>query len=121
MSWQYLWQKARRGYWRVNAFLEAFYRLGPAAHGIQGILREFLDGPPDGIQVTWMDDPLHPVCRAWDHRGSYRIEVVREDGRWLARSCSCLAYQEFRKDCRHLRAARQALASGDVGKRYPVP
>ena len=49
-----LWEGLRRGYRRVNASLEQFYHHGPAAHGIQGVLREFLDGPPDGVQLlTW--------------------------------------------------------------------
>lgn len=113
MRLEALWQELRRGYRRVNAFLEQFYYHGPAAHGIQGVLREFLDGPPDGVHLTWTQGQHGPVCDARDGRGTYRIELVRQDGQWSARSCSCLGFQEFRRECRHLRAARQALASRD--------
>lgn len=111
MTLEALWQAMRRGYRRANAFLEAFYGLGPAAHGVQGILAEFLDGPPDGVQLSWTRDRNGPVCQARDARGSYRIELRRQDGRWSARACSCVAFQEFQRECRHLRAARLALAS----------
>jgi hypothetical protein len=50
MTLQELWRGLRHTYRRANAFLEQFYHLGPAAHGVQGVLREFLDGPPDGVQ-----------------------------------------------------------------------
>jgi len=89
----------------VNAFLEEFYRLGPSAHGVQGVLAEFLDGPPDGVQVTWKHAKHGLTCEARDGRGSYRIDVGRKDGRWFAFACSCLAFQEVRRECRHLRAA----------------
>lgn len=108
MTLEELWARARRGYACANAFLEQLYRHGPAAHGVQGILREFLDGPPDGVRISWGHGP---ICSAEDRRGTYRIELHREDGRWLARACSCLGFQEFQRECRHLRAARQALAS----------
>ena len=110
MAWQGLWEDVRRAHRRVNAFLEEFYRLGPAAHGVQGVLAEFLDGPPDGVQLTWKHGQRELTCDARDGRGSYRIDVGRRDGRWFASACSCLAFQEFRRECRHLRAARQALA-----------
>lgn len=113
MTLQELWQGLRRGYRRVNAFLEQFYHHGPAAHGIQGVLREFLDGPPDGVHLTWTQGQHGPVCDARDGRGAYRIEVARQDGQWSAGSCSCLGFLEFRRECRHLRAARQALAARD--------
>jgi hypothetical protein len=115
MRWQTFWDQVRRGYRSVNAFLEALYYLGPAAHGVQGVLREFLDGPPDGVRLTWTQTPHGPLGHARDHRGSYRIELVRQDGRWSPRACSCLGFLEFRRDCRHLRAARAALASSDPG------
>ena len=111
MGWQGLWEDVRRVHRRVNAFLEEFYRLGPSAHGVQGVLAEFLDGPPDGVQVTWKHAQHGLTCEARDGRGSYRIDVGRRDGRWFAFACSCLAFQEVRRECRHLRAARQALAS----------
>ena len=115
MGWQGLWEDVRRVHRRVNAFLEEFYRLGPAAHGVQGVLAEFLDGPPDGVQLTWKHGQRELTCDARDGRGSYRIDVGRRDGRWFAFACSCLAFQEVRRECRHLRAARQALASVDDG------
>jgi hypothetical protein len=99
----------------VNAFLEEFYRHGGAAHGVQGVVREFLDGPVDGVQLSWTHDRQGPVCYARDARGTYRVELRRQEGRWRAGSCSCLGFQEFQRECRHLRATRQALASGDEG------
>lgn len=111
MTLEELWQQVRRGYARANAFLEQFYRHGPAAHGVQGIVREFLDGPPDGVQISWGRGGHGPICSARDRRGTYRIELERQDGRWSACACSCLGFQEFQRECRHLRAARQALAS----------
>jgi len=113
MTLQEMWQGVRRGYSRVNAFLEEFYRHGPAAHGIQGVVREFLDGPSEVVQLSWAQDRHGPICHARDARGTYRIELHRQDGRWLALACSCLGFQEFQRECRHLRAARQALASRD--------
>lgn len=113
MKLEVLWQGLRRAHRRANAFLELFYHHGPAAHGVQGVLREFLDGPPDGVHLTWAQGRHGPVCDARDGRGTYRIELARQDGRWTARSCSCLGFQEFRRECRHLRAARQVLASRD--------
>lgn len=113
MRLEEFWQELRRGYWRVNAFLEQFYYHGPAAHGVQGVLREFLDGPPDGVRLTWTQGQHGLACDAHDGRGTYRIGLVRQDGHWSAHSCSCLGFQEFRRECRHLRAARQALASRD--------
>jgi hypothetical protein len=103
----------------VNAFLEEFYRLGPSAHGVQGVLREFLEGPTDGVRLTWRRGSQGLNCDAHDGRGAYRIDVSRRDGRWFAFACSCLAFQEFRRECRHLRAARQALVSADDGARLP--
>ncbi len=111
MTLRQVWEGLQRGYRRVNAFLEALYRLGPTAHGVQGVLREFLDGPPDGVGLTWTQGPHGLVCEARDRRGCYRIELLRENGRWSARACSCLGFQEFRRECRHLRAARKALGS----------
>jgi hypothetical protein len=109
-----MWQGVRRGYSRVNAFLEAFYRHGPAAHGIQqGVVQEFLDGPSEVVRLSWAHVRRDAVCQASDARGTYRIELQRQDGRWQALACSCLGFQEFQRECRHLRAARQALASRD--------
>lgn len=119
MTLQEFWQGLRRGYRRVNLFLEQLYSLGPAAHGAQGVLGELLDGPVDGVRLTWAQGPRGPICSARDGRGTYRIELHREDGRWLARTCSCLGFQEFRRDCRHLRAVRQALASRGGGALIP--
>ena len=113
MTWEEMWQRVRHGYWRVNSFLEAFYRHGAVAHGVQGVVREFLDGPPDGVQLAWAHEWNGPICHARDVRGTYRIELHLQDGRWGARACSCLGFQEFQRECRHLRAARQALASRD--------
>jgi hypothetical protein len=113
MTPEELWARVRRGYARANALLEQFYHHGPAAHGVQGVVREFLDGPPDGVQISWSRDRHGPICSARDVRGTYRIELQREDGRWSARACSCLGFQEFQRECRHLRAARQALAFRD--------
>ena len=120
MTLQEVWRGLRRTYRRANAFLEQFYHLGPAAHGVQGVLGEFLDGPPDGVQLTWTHGQPGPSCEARDGRGSYRIELHRKDGHWKALSCSCLGFLEFRRECRHLRAVREALASRDgdeVGRR----
>jgi hypothetical protein len=114
MTLEGLWQEIRRGYSRVNAFLEQYYRHGAADHGIQGVVREFLDGPPDGVRLSWTHDQQGPICSARDARGVYRIELRQEGGRWSARACSCLGFREFQRECRHLRAARQALASGDA-------
>ncbi len=111
MGWHILWEDLRRLYRRVNAFLEEFYRVGPTAHGVQGALQEFLEGPPDGVRLTWRRGPHGLTCDAHDGRGSYRIEVCPRDGRWFAFACSCLGFQEFRRECRHLRAAREVLAS----------
>jgi len=49
MTLEEIWQGVRRGYLRVNAFLEECYRHGSTAHGVQGVVREFLDGPPEGV------------------------------------------------------------------------
>jgi len=106
-----LWQRLEHAYSRVNTFLEQFYRLGPAAHGAQGVVREFLDGPPEGVQLTWAQDLQGLICDARDRRGSYRIELHRKDGHWVADGCSCLGFLEFRRECRHLRAVREDLAS----------
>jgi hypothetical protein len=95
----------------VNAFLVEFYRHGPSAHGVHGVLAEYLDGPTDGVHLTWTRGQHELTCDARDGRRIYRIDVGRRDGRWVAFTCSCLAFQEFRRECRHLRAARQALAS----------
>lgn len=114
MSLQKFWHALGRGYQHVNTFLEQLYGLGPAAHGVQGVLREFLDGPPDGVQLTWARGQHGPICEARDGRGRYRIELSRRDGHWAALSCSCLGFLEFRRECRHLRAAREALASLDA-------
>lgn len=114
-----LWEDLRCLHRRVNAFLEEFYRVGPNAHGVQGVLREFLEGPPDGVKLTWERGPHGLTCDARDGRGSYRIEVSPRDGRWHAFACSCLAFQELRRECRHLRAARQVLTSRDDGIGLP--
>ena len=113
MTWEEIWQAIRRAYSHVNAYLEAFYRHGPAAHGVQGVVREFLDGPPEGVHLSWATDQHGPICQARDARGTYRIELHPQDGRWRARGCSCLGFQEFQRECRRLRAAREALASRD--------
>lgn len=111
MGWQGLWKDLRRVQRRLSAFLEEFYRLGPSAHGVQGVLAEYLDGPTDGVHLTWTRGQHELACDARDGHSIYRIDVGRRDGRWVAVTCSCLAFQEFRRECRHLRAARQALAS----------
>ncbi len=121
MGWQDLWGDLRRLHRRVNTFLEEFYRLGPSAHGVQGVLHEFLEGPPDGVRLTWSPGSHGLTCDARDGRGSYRIDVSQREGRWFAFACSCLAFQELRRECRHLRAARQALASANDGARLPSP
>jgi hypothetical protein len=108
------WHVAQGVYRRVGAFLEQLYSLGPAAHGAQGVLREFLDGPPDGVQLTWTGDRDGPICEARDGRGCYRVEFHRVDGHWAALSCSCLGFLEFRRECRHLRAAREALVTWET-------
>ena len=77
MTWEEMWQRVRHGYWRVNSFLEAFYRHGAVAHGVQGVVREFLDGPPEGVQLAWAHDRQGPICHARDARGTYRIELHR--------------------------------------------
>jgi len=118
MALQGFWQGLRHVYRQINAFLELFYHLGPAAHGAQGVLHEFLDGPPDGVRLTWTQGRHGPACVAHDRRGTYRIDLARREGDWAAHACSCLGFQEFRRECRHLRAAREALASGD-GERLP--
>jgi hypothetical protein len=94
----------------MNAFLEQFYHHGSTGDGIQGIVREFLEAPPDGVRLEWLQDGGGLMCKAHDGRGAYRIDIAREAGRWSARACSCLGFQEFRRECRHLRAVRQALA-----------
>jgi hypothetical protein len=105
----------------VNAFLEQFYHHGTTGQGVQGVVRELLDGPPEGVKLSWTRDRHGLVCDARDARGTYRIELHRQDGRWSARACSCLGFREFQRECRHLRAARQALASrdGDILAREP--
>jgi hypothetical protein len=113
MTWEKMWLGVRRGYLCVNAYLEAFYRHGPAAHGVQGVVREFLEGPPEGVHLSWVNGQHGPICQARDARGTYRIELHRQDGRWRAHGCSCLGFQEFQRECRHLRAARQELVSRD--------
>ena len=116
MKWQGVWGDLRRGYSRVNTFLEAFYRHGASDPGVQGVVREFLEGRPDGVHLTWARDRHGPICHARDARGTYRIELQRHEGRWRADVCSCLGFQEFRRECRHLRSVRQAIASrgGDL-------
>lgn len=121
MTLEGMWQGLRRGYSRVNAFLDEFYRHGPTGHGVQDVVREFLEGPPEGVQLTWTQDRQGPICHARHARGTYRVEIHRQDGRWSARGCSCLGFREFQRECRYLRAARQALASrdGDILAREP--
>lgn len=85
MTWEEIWQAVRRGYSHVTTYLEAFYRHGPAAHGVQGVVREFLDGPPEAVHLSWATDQHGPICQARDARGTYRIELHRQDGRWRAR------------------------------------
>jgi hypothetical protein len=46
----------RRGYSCVNPFLEQFYHHGAAGQGGQGLVREFLDGPPEGVTLSWTRD-----------------------------------------------------------------
>lgn len=106
-----LWQSVRVAHRAINAWLEALYRMGSGAHDGRGVIAEFLDGPTDGVVVTWANGPEGLVCHARDRRGRYRVEMVRRDGSWSAEGCSCLAFQEVRRACRHLRAAREALTS----------
>lgn len=106
-----LWLSVRAAHRAVNAWLQAFYRMGPGAHDGRGVIAEFLDDPTDGVLVTWAEVTEGLVCYARDRRGRHRVEMVRRDGTWSAEGCSCLAFQEIRRECRHLRAARQALTS----------